>query len=192
MSIDDLMTPVSPVESKQSHPFFHTDLHVPEGEKIRETLHSSISQKHAHANADANTNTNDRSSKRGPYSPTFNRPPSPKSRNASRNRGGTDSPEMHKSERALASHDLAEYEGPMLELDPEKLRSDLVIESEFVAGVKRSADMMMQLDKMDDVDRRGEGLPRSAGVVAELGALAEGMLGPRGVRTFPRPKSTLW
>jgi len=83
-AVDDLMTPVSPVDASLSQAFFHTRSTVAESNGLR----SSIAQP---------TFTEP-----SPHSPTFRRPESPKSRNASRIR----QPEEH--DPALASHDLSQ------------------------------------------------------------------------------------
>ncbi|TVY19325.1 Protein N-terminal amidase [Lachnellula arida] len=88
ITMEDIITPLSPVDATSPTVFFAPKGRKPEGETLRENLKSSIGQ-------------HDFNSAK-PDSPTFIRPSSPKSRNASRTR----QPEQQKP--ALASHDLAQ------------------------------------------------------------------------------------
>jgi protein N-terminal amidase len=89
-TIEDVITPLSPVDASSPSAFYSPIGRRPEGETLRESLKSSIGQKQFQAPK--------------PDSPTFVRPPSPKSRNASRTR------QAEQQEPALISHDLAKEE----------------------------------------------------------------------------------
>lgn len=89
-TMEDVITPLSPVDAGSPHAFFAPKGRRPEGETLREALKSSIGQKEFHAPQ--------------PDSPTFARPASPKSRNASRTR------QPEQQEPALIAHDLAKEE----------------------------------------------------------------------------------
>ncbi|TVY55962.1 Protein N-terminal amidase [Lachnellula cervina] len=88
MTMEDIITPLSPVDATSPSVFFAPKGRKPEGETLQENLKSSIGQ-HDFDSAE-------------PDSPTFMRPPSPKSRNASRTR------QPEQQEPALVSHDLAQ------------------------------------------------------------------------------------
>jgi protein N-terminal amidase len=85
-TMEDIVTPASPVDPISPHAYFASNGREPEGETLRENLKSSI----GHTEFPGI-----------PNSPAFNRPKSPKSRNASRTR----EPEQQKL--PLTSHDLA-------------------------------------------------------------------------------------
>ncbi|KAH9205970.1 carbon-nitrogen hydrolase [Leptodontidium sp. 2 PMI_412] len=90
-SIDDIVTPLSPVDPSSQSAFFSAIERSQEGENLRKNLKSSIGQ-HEYVNP-------------LPNSPTLaQRPSSPKSRNASRTRL------LEDQEPALATHDLANEE----------------------------------------------------------------------------------
>jgi protein N-terminal amidase len=89
-TIDEIITPLSPVDAGSPSVFFAPKGRGPEAENLLEALKSSIAQKEF-----IQTQSNP---------PTVQRPPSPKSRNASRTR----QPEAQ--EPALISHDLAQEE----------------------------------------------------------------------------------
>jgi predicted amidohydrolase len=84
-SIDEIMSPISPVDARSPTSFFSKGPKT-DGEPRKEILKSSIEVEFQHAKPD---------------SPTFVRPQSPKSRNASRNR------QPVYQEPALVNHDLA-------------------------------------------------------------------------------------
>merc|ERR1711977_516740 len=90
MTMEGVMTPLSPVDASSPNAFFAPTRRRHEGETLRESLKSSIGQ-HEFVNP-------------LPGSPTFKRPPSPKSRNASRTR------QPEQQEQALVKHDFAEEE----------------------------------------------------------------------------------
>ncbi|CAM6002781.1 unnamed protein product, partial [Sphagnum balticum] len=71
-TMEEIITPLSPVDAASPSAFFAPKRHRPEGENLREILKSSIGRN------DFQTVS--------PDSPTFVRPPSPKSRNTSRSR----------------------------------------------------------------------------------------------------------
>lgn len=85
----DVMTPISPADPISPNTYFKKGKD-PEAETLREALKSSIAEPGF--------------SPPLPDSPTFQRPPSPKSRNASRTR------QPERQEPALVSHDLAKEE----------------------------------------------------------------------------------
>lgn len=88
LTMDDIITPLSPVDATSPSAFFAPKGRKPEGETIRENLKSSIGQKEfTPPKLD---------------SPEFVRPPSPKSRNASRTR------QSEQQEPALVAYDLAQ------------------------------------------------------------------------------------
>jgi hypothetical protein len=89
-TMEDVITPLSPVDANSPSAFFAPKGRRPEGETLRESLKSSIGQKEFQGPQ--------------PDSPTFARPASPKSRNASRTR------QQEQQEQALISHDLAKEE----------------------------------------------------------------------------------
>jgi len=90
-SIDEIITPLSPVDASSQSAFFSSKGRSQEGESLRKNLKSSIGQ-HEYVNP-------------LPNSPTLaQRPSSPKSRNASRTRP------LEEQEPALATHDLAKEE----------------------------------------------------------------------------------
>jgi len=86
-SMADIMTPISPADPISPNTYFAHKGKKPEPETLRENLKSSIEEPTF--------------SPAVPSSPTFQRPPSPKSRNASRTRLPDE------QEPALLSHDLA-------------------------------------------------------------------------------------
>ncbi|RDW70097.1 hypothetical protein BP5796_08494 [Coleophoma crateriformis] len=91
LNIDDLVTPLTPTDPISPNAFFQIMDHKPQkgkAEAIREALKSSAGQQNIPAPQ--------------PTSPTFNRPTSPKSRNASRTRNAD------VSQPALIAHDLAQ------------------------------------------------------------------------------------
>ncbi|PVH73230.1 hypothetical protein DL98DRAFT_659584 [Cadophora sp. DSE1049] len=90
MTMEDVMTPLSPVDASLPSAFFAPAGRRHEGETLRESLKSSIGQHEFVTPL--------------PGSPTFKRPPSPKSRNASRTR------QPEQQEKALVTHDLAKEE----------------------------------------------------------------------------------
>jgi len=86
--IEEAITPLSPVDASSPSAFYAPQARYPEPETLHATLQSSIGRPQiSPATVD---------------SPSVDRPPSPKSRNASRNRN------RERSSPALASHDLAE------------------------------------------------------------------------------------
>jgi protein N-terminal amidase len=85
-TMDDVVTPISPVDPNSAHAYFASNGHEAEGKTLRENLKSSIGQPEAPGT---------------PNSPILRRPEPPKSRNASRTR----QPEQRKI--PLISHDLA-------------------------------------------------------------------------------------
>lgn len=87
--IDDIISPLSPVEPNSPHAFFSSKGNIQEGESLFDSLLSSVSQPQEFAPPH-------------PSSPTFNRPQSPKSRNCSRTR------EPLQQAPALIAHDLAQ------------------------------------------------------------------------------------
>jgi hypothetical protein len=88
-TMDDIVTPVSPVDPRSPHSYFASSKREAEGKTFLESLKSGISQTEASSTPD---------------SPTLKRPNSPKSRNASRTR----QPEQQKI--PLVPHDLANDE----------------------------------------------------------------------------------
>jgi len=88
-TMDEIITPLSPVDPNSPNTFFAPKGRLPDPCTLQESLQSSIGRPQ-HAKAAE------------PGSPSFVRPPSPKSRNASRTR----QPEYQ--EPALISHDLAQ------------------------------------------------------------------------------------
>jgi protein N-terminal amidase len=88
LSMDEIITPISPVDAQRTNAFYAPKGRKPEPDTLQEALKSSIGHP--------------QTSPAQPDSPTFARPPSPKSRNASRTR----QPEYQ--EPALTSHDLAQ------------------------------------------------------------------------------------
>jgi hypothetical protein len=88
-TIDDIVTPLSPVDPSLPHGYFASNGHEAEGKTRRENLKSSI----GHSEVPDISN-----------SPIIKRPESPKSRNASRTR----QPEQRQT--PLISHDLANEE----------------------------------------------------------------------------------
>jgi protein N-terminal amidase len=89
-SIEDVVTPLSPVDASSPSAFFAPKSRRPERETLRENLRSSIGQKEQQAAL--------------PDSPTLVRSSSPKSRNASRTR------QPKYQEPALKCHDLPKEE----------------------------------------------------------------------------------
>jgi protein N-terminal amidase len=89
-SMEDVVTPLSPVDANSPSVFFAPRCRRPDGDTLRESLKSSIGQQEFQAAK--------------PDSPTFVRPASPKSRNASRTR------QLEYQEPALRTHDLAQEE----------------------------------------------------------------------------------
>ena len=88
--MEDIITPLSPVDPVSPNAYFAPKGRKPDGETLRDALKSSIGQPQF--------------STPEPNSPTFKRPASPKSRNASRTR------QTEIQEPALISHDLAKEE----------------------------------------------------------------------------------
>lgn len=86
-SMEDIVTPLSPVDPVSPNAYFAPKGRRPEAETLREALKSSIAQPQFTSPQ--------------PNSPTFKRPASPKSRNASRTR------QTELQEPALIAHDLA-------------------------------------------------------------------------------------
>jgi protein N-terminal amidase len=74
-SMEDVITPLSPVDANSPSAFFSPRSRRPEGETLLDNLKSSIGQ-----------NSQQQHQTGQPDSPNFHRPSSPKSRNASRNR----------------------------------------------------------------------------------------------------------
>ena len=91
-TMEEVVTPLSPVDVDSPYTYFSPPGHRPEPQNLLESLRSSIGQMEA--------------STAQPDSPTFRRPSSPKSRNASRNRN----PDIIYHEPALFTHDLAKEE----------------------------------------------------------------------------------
>ncbi|TVY49862.1 Protein N-terminal amidase [Lachnellula occidentalis] len=167
---EDIITPLSPVDATSPSAFFAPKGRKVEGETLRENLKSSIGRP-------------DFSSAK-PDSPTFARPPSPKSRNASRTRQ-IEQPDLNSAEPdsptfvrppspksrnasrtrqpelqgpALASHDLAQ--------DPQ-----ITLEA---FGVKSPPNSASTMPDQFDMSFPGPGVGR------------------RSLSTSPRPKSTVW
>ncbi|TVY82557.1 Protein N-terminal amidase [Lachnellula suecica] len=90
-TMDDVMSPLSPVDPTSPTSFFAPKGRRHEGETLRDNLKSSIGNPDFHKETKLD-------------SPTFVRPPSPKSRNASRTRQIID---VEPRKPALISHDLA-------------------------------------------------------------------------------------
>jgi protein N-terminal amidase len=91
INMDEIITPVSPVDARSPSTFFAPKGCKPDPQTLQESLKSSI----------GNPQDVDVAKPDSP-SPAFPRPPSPKSRNASRNR------QPDYQEPALISHDLAQ------------------------------------------------------------------------------------
>jgi hypothetical protein len=89
-SMEDVVTPVSPVDANSLGGFFAPRSRRSDGDTFRESLKSSIGQQESQAAK--------------PDPPTLVRPASPKSRNASRTR------QLEYQEPALRTHDLAQEE----------------------------------------------------------------------------------
>jgi protein N-terminal amidase len=90
-TIDEVVTPLSPVDASSQNAFFAPKIRRAEGETLRDALISSIGHGKEFSPAQ-------------PGSPTFKRPASPKSRNASRTR------QPDAQQPALIAHDLAQEE----------------------------------------------------------------------------------
>jgi protein N-terminal amidase len=125
ITMDDIMTPLSPVDADSPSAFFAPKGRYPEPSNLHESLKSIIGQQQPFKsptpdytafvrpvapksrNASRTRQPEYQEPEPKPESPKFVRPPSPKSRNASRTRR----PEYQ--EPALASHDLAD-QGPLM------------------------------------------------------------------------------
>jgi hypothetical protein len=183
-SMGDAISPLSPVDAGSPSQFFAPKGRRPEGETLRQSLKSSIGQKEFQPAL--------------PDSPTFNRPSSPKSRNASRTRMA------EYQEPALKTHDLAQEEqitrhdtpGFVRPPSPKSRNASRTRDPEYQEPALVSHD----LAKEEQVTNRAVGIkspmqPQSAAAAPDryhAGGFSPSYFGPRRSLLKARPKSTYW
>lgn len=184
-SMEDVVTPLSPVDANSPSAFFAPRSRRPEGETLQGSLKSSISigQKEFQAAL--------------PDSPTFIRPASPKSRNCSRTR------RVEYQEPALKCHDLAREEqrtgSPAVFVRPSSPKSrnaSRTRQAEYQEPALASHD----LAKEEQVTNRAIEIaspvqPHSAATAPDRynPSYSPNLLGRRRSSSLsPRPKSAIW
>lgn len=182
-SMEDVLTPLSPVDASSPSQFFSPKGRRPEGETLRESLKSSIGQKEFQPPL--------------PDSPTFNRPASPKSRNASRTR----QPEYQ--EPALKTHDLAKEEQIIRHDTPSFVRppspKSRNASRTRLPDYQEPALASHDLAKEEQVTHKAIEIqspiqPHSAAAAPDRyqPGFLPSYFGPRRSHLLPRPKSTCW